>query len=90
MRVATAAGRRDGRHKYRRRCGRRHARLGKNGFSVDASVRITLIDRDLPSSFQSLEKIHSHNTLRIAWAKLIARVEEEFPMQCPSRGGGAV
>jgi hypothetical protein len=28
-----------------------------SGFSVDASVRITLIDRDLPSYFQSLEHL---------------------------------
>jgi len=31
---------------------------GENsGFSVDASVRITLIDRDVPSYFQSLEHL---------------------------------
>ena len=29
----------------------------KSGFSVDASVRITLIDRDVPSYFQSLEHL---------------------------------
>ena len=28
-----------------------------------------------------------HETLRIAWAKLRARVGEEFPLQCPSCGG---
>jgi hypothetical protein len=28
-----------------------------SGFSIDASVRITLIDRDVPSSFQSLEHL---------------------------------
>ena len=28
-----------------------------SGFSVDASVRIALIDRDVPSSFQSLEHL---------------------------------
>jgi hypothetical protein len=28
-----------------------------SGFSVDASVRITLIDRDVPSYFQSLEHL---------------------------------
>ena len=28
-----------------------------SGFSVDASVRIVLIDRDVPSSFQSLEHL---------------------------------
>jgi len=84
-----------------------------SGFSVDASVRITLIDRDVPSYFRSLEhllrycarppfalerlsvirgpdhvaggqptegccdthaKPRSHDTSRIAWAKLMARV----------------
>ena len=29
----------------------------KSGFSVDASVRITLFDRDVPSSFRSLEHL---------------------------------
>ena len=28
-----------------------------SGFSVDASVRITLIDRDVPSCFRSLEHL---------------------------------
>ena len=28
-----------------------------SGFSIDASVRITLIDRDVPSYFQSLEHL---------------------------------
>jgi hypothetical protein len=30
-----------------------------SGFSVDASVRITLIDRDVPSYFRSLEHLTS-------------------------------
>ncbi len=29
----------------------------------------------------------SHDTSRIAWAKLMARVGEEFPLQCPNFGG---
>jgi len=29
----------------------------------------------------------SHDTSRIAWAKLMARVGEEFPLQCPACGG---
>ena len=29
----------------------------------------------------------SHDTSRIAWAKLLARVGEEFPLQCPVCGG---
>jgi hypothetical protein len=28
-----------------------------------------------------------HDTSRIAWAKLLARVGEEFPLQCPTCGG---
>ena len=92
------------------------------------SVRIALIDRDVPSCFRSLEhllrycaqarghgardrqhrqeaaanghgtggccdtnretqKPRSHDTSRIAWAKLMARVGEEFPLECPACGG---
>ena len=29
----------------------------------------------------------SHDTSRIAWAKLMARVGEEFPLACPTCGG---
>jgi hypothetical protein len=32
-------------------------------------------------------KPRSHDTSRIAWAKLMARLGEEFPLQCPSCGG---
>jgi hypothetical protein len=32
-------------------------------------------------------KPRSHDTSRIAWAKLLARVEEEFPLECPNCGG---
>ena len=32
-------------------------------------------------------KPRSHDTSRIAWAKLIARVEEGFPLECPNCGG---
>jgi hypothetical protein len=32
-------------------------------------------------------KPRSHDTSRIAWAKLMARVEEEFPLECPNCGG---
>ncbi|MBU6308559.1 MAG: transposase [Planctomycetes bacterium] len=139
-----------------------------SGFSIDASVRIALVDRDVPSYFKSLEhllrycarppfalerlsdlvppprkhrhryhgvfapnhplrpavtalaignigkrheaaanghardghgtrgccdtnhatqKPRSHDTSRIAWAKLMARVGEEFPLECPICGG---
>ena len=33
------------------------------------------------------QKPRSHDTSRIAWAKLMARVGEEFPFACPSCGG---
>ena len=32
-------------------------------------------------------KPRSHDTSRIAWAKLMARVGEEFPLACPTCGG---
>jgi hypothetical protein len=32
-------------------------------------------------------KPRSHHTSRIAWAKLLARVGEEFPLLCPACGG---
>jgi hypothetical protein len=33
------------------------------------------------------DKPRSHDTSRIAWAKLMARVGEEFPLKCPGCGG---
>ncbi len=33
------------------------------------------------------QKPGSHDTSRIAWAKLMARAGEEFPLECPSCGG---
>jgi len=33
------------------------------------------------------QKARSHDTSRIAWAKLMARMGEEFPLQCPGYGG---
>jgi hypothetical protein len=33
------------------------------------------------------QKPRSHDTSRIAWAKLLARVGEEFPPECPNCGG---
>jgi hypothetical protein len=32
-------------------------------------------------------KPRSHDTSRIAWAKLMARLDEEFPLECPACGG---
>ncbi|MDA1040390.1 MAG: hypothetical protein O3A37_08910 [Planctomycetota bacterium] len=33
------------------------------------------------------QKPRSHDTSRIAWAKLMARLGEEFPLECPNCGG---
>ena len=33
------------------------------------------------------QKPRSHDTSRIAWAKLMARVREKFPLECPRCGG---
>ena len=33
------------------------------------------------------QRPRSHDTSRIAWAKLMARVGEEFPLECPACGG---
>jgi hypothetical protein len=33
------------------------------------------------------DKTPSHDTSRIAWAKLMARVGKEFPLECPGCGG---
>jgi hypothetical protein len=33
------------------------------------------------------EQPRSHDTSRIAWAKLIARIAEDFPLACPACGG---
>ena len=33
------------------------------------------------------QKPRSHDTSRIAWAKLMARMGEEFPLECPGCGG---
>jgi hypothetical protein len=33
------------------------------------------------------QKPRSHDTSRIAWAKLMARLREEFPLECPACGG---
>ena len=34
-----------------------------------------------------LESPRSHDTSRIAWAKLLARIGEHFPLECPACGG---
>jgi hypothetical protein len=37
--------------------------------------------------YDTTAKPRSHDTSRIAWAKLMARAGEEFPLQCPACGG---
>ena len=37
--------------------------------------------------YDAQQKPRSHDTSRIAWAKLMARVGEEFPLECPGCGG---
>jgi hypothetical protein len=39
-----------------------------SGFSIDASVRISLIDRDVPSYFQSLEHPHGGGWIMVGRA----------------------
>ncbi|MFM7135790.1 MAG: transposase [Planctomycetota bacterium] len=38
-------------------------------------------------SSHATQKPRSHDTSRLAWAKLMARVGEEFPLECPGCGG---
>jgi hypothetical protein len=71
-----------------------------SGFSIDASVRIALVDRDVPSYSRSLEHLLRYcarpafalerlslHAGRIAWAKLMAKIAEDFPLACPACGG---
>ena len=51
--------------------------IGNLGNQGDAADRTDSTD----------EKECSHDTSRIAWAKLLARVGEEFPLACPNCGG---
>ena len=43
--------------------------------------------RDPEDCCDAKQKPRSHDTSRIAWAKLLARVGEEFPLACPTCGG---
>jgi hypothetical protein len=55
---------------------RREAATGGHGGNADAA-----------SCCDTQAKPHSHDTSRIPWAKLMARVGEEFPLECPDCGG---
>jgi hypothetical protein len=50
------------------------------GHAVDRHATADCCDTD--------QKPRSHDTSRIASATLMARVGEEFPLQCPNCGGG--
>ena len=56
---------------------RRDAATGGHGGSTHAAE----------GCCDALHKPRSHDTSRIAWAKLMARVAEEFPLECPNCGG---
>ena len=43
--------------------------------------------RDTGGCCDAHQKPRSHDTSRIAWAKLMARAGEEFPLECPGCGG---
>jgi hypothetical protein len=63
--------------------GKRHdAATGGRAFGGHAARGDATADR-----CDSCDKPPSHDTSRIAWAKLIARVGEEFPVACPGCGG---
>ena len=48
-----------------------------SGFSIDASVRITLIDRDVPSYFQSLEHLLTGSPIS---CRRLLRCESKAPL----------
>ena len=59
-----------------------------SGFSVDASVRIALIDRDVPSYFQSLEHLLSRAAAAEAPASLPRGVCAESQAEAGRHGAG--
>ena len=61
---------------------RRDAATGGHAVGGHAAGGDTTGDR-----CDSCDKPPSHDTSRIAWAKLMARVGEEFPLECPGCGG---
>ena len=63
------------------------------GVTIDATARPRLDAISFVHRFGSVlgphrptQKPRSHDTSRIAWAKLLARVGEEFPVACPTCG----
>ena len=61
---------------------RRDAATGGHAFDGHAAGGDTTGDR-----CDSCDTPPPHDTSRIAWAKLMARVGEEFPLECPGCGG---
>jgi hypothetical protein len=70
---------------------RRAGILPANGVSSTTPVSPGRVDfRQRPGPTECAPnhaKPRSHDTSRIAWAKLLARVGEEFPLECPACGG---
>ncbi len=64
-------------------CTRLQEKAGKQGQAPTAAGRETGTGTDCCAAGAS----PSHDTSRIAWAKLLARVGEEFPLLCPACGG---
>ena len=58
--------------------------IGKRG---EAATRGHAGDGHATGGCDTQAKPRSHDTSRIAWAKLLARVGEEFPLECPGCGG---
>jgi hypothetical protein len=70
------------RHGTRDRQHRQAARGRANGLARDGNGTGGCCD-----AAHAHQKPRSHDTSRIAWAKLMARVGEEFPLECPNCGG---
>jgi len=58
--------------------------IGKRG---EAATRGHAGDGHATGCCDTQAKPRSHDTSRIAWVKLMARVGEEFPLECPNCGG---
>jgi hypothetical protein len=66
--------------------------IGNGGKSRDAATGGHAVGGhasrgDATGSGDSSDKPRTHDTSRIAWAKLMARVGEAFPLECPECGG---
>ena len=60
--------------------------IGNLGRRTDAAAPLPLGEGPGEGT-RNHEQPRSHDTSRIAWAKLIARVAETFPLACPACGG---